>query len=264
MPPFIKKIVGALTGNRRSRSSGGGDGGVTGSGGGKRQQQQDEQGGSSSSPSQPRPSIPPSAPPAPDDGIQPMLVDDAFFQGADTLRRVVEDVTETEHALWLKSFAVFVVDKPGKEQLVEALQETDNFFMLDSTKFDDQDSSVVDKVLHCPEQMHRLCNSLSQGSSRHCAKNIDFDALDRINVAVHGMYGDFARAIDELRRRDVVDEESESRRDYRRSQPARPGHCGIRQPVQRGRVPRAGAPCRRLLAKERACLPNASVHDGRV
>jgi hypothetical protein len=79
--------------------------------------------------------------------------------------------------------------------------------MLLSTKFDDQDSSVVDKVLHCPEQMHRLCNSLSQGSSRHCAKTIDFDALDRINVAVHGMYGDFARAIDELRRRDVIDEE---------------------------------------------------------
>lgn len=116
-------------------------------------------------------------------------------------------LAETEHELWLKSFDVFVADKPGKGALVDTLQSTGNFFMLLSTKFDDQDSSVVDKVLHCPEQMHRLCNYLSDGSSRNTAKHIDFQALRGINVAVHGLYGDVSRAVDALRCRGVVDED---------------------------------------------------------
>jgi hypothetical protein len=53
----------------------------------------------------------------------------------------------------------------GKDALVSTLQRCENFFMLLSTKYDDQDASVVDKVLHCPEQMHRLCNFVSEGGA---------------------------------------------------------------------------------------------------
>ena len=50
-----------------------------------------------------------------------------------------------------------------------------NFNLRRYTTYDDQDSSVVSKVLHCPEQMHRLCNSVSEGSSRNTAKHINFE-----------------------------------------------------------------------------------------